>query len=401
MRTDAGPGLESDAYWELLIKKSVSRFFLLSVLSQRPMHGYEIAKSIESCCEGYCKPTDGMIYPTIKELVNGGYIECVPEVIGGRRRNVCHLTANGKEAYRAAARVWAGVLPYLETSVNEAGVGIGRNGAASAYPTLTRSSDSDAQEDKMPQGHNQQVKELVQDHYSATARGATECCDTSCCAPSEDGEVQALYTAEETEDLPDGVLMASAGCGNPTAMASLQPGETVVDFGSGGGIDCFLAARAVGPQGRVIGVDMTPDMVTLARNNARRLGLTNVAFHLAEMERTPLSDESADVLISNCVINLAPDKDAVFQEAFRVLRPGGRLFVSDMVLVEELPPEATADIANWVACLAGAELKTTYLDRMRAVGFAHVQVLSETRLGRWDGWRSRVKSMNITALRPR
>ena len=240
-----------------------------------------------------------------------------------------------------------------------------------------------------------EVKEAVQEHYSAVAQGANDRCGVSSC-----GQPSALYTGEETEDLPAGAVAASAGCGNPTALASLEPGETVVDLGSGGGIDCFLAARAVGSEGRVIGVDMTPDMVDLARRNARNLGLSNVEFHLTEMEHTPVAGASADVIMSNCVINLAHDKDAVFSEAFRMLRPGGRMFVSDMVLVEELPVEASGDIKNWVSCLGGAELKTTYLGRMAAAGFVGIDVMSESQLEASDGWRSKVRSMDIKALKP-
>jgi SAM-dependent methyltransferase len=209
-----------------------------------------------------------------------------------------------------------------------------------------------------------------------------------------------LYSAGETEGLPVEALAASAGCGNPTALASLRPGETVIDFGSGGGIDCFLAARAVGDQGRVIGIDMTEDMIELARSNAGKVGLSNTEFFHAEMERTPIADDTGDILISNCVINLAPDKDAVFREAFRVLKPGGRLAVSDMVLVDVLPEEQTADTANWVACLAGAELKEVYLGRIADAGFADVEVVSETHLENRDGWRANVRSMNIKATKP-
>ena len=206
-----------------------------------------------------------------------------------------------------------------------------------------------------------------------------------------------LYTADEVQGLPDGALAASAGCGNPTALASLRPGETVVDFGSGGGIDCFLAARAVGPQGRVIGIDMTPDMVTLAKENARKLDLTNVEFHLTEMEGTPIQSDSVDVIISTCVINLAPDKDAVFAEAFRILRSGGRLAVSDMVLIEELPAEVVSDPANWVSCLSSAELKTTYIGRLEKAGFTEVEIASEAPYQSDASWSSRVHSMSINA----
>ena len=230
------------------------------------------------------------------------------------------------------------------------------------------------------------IKEIVRERYAEVASGTgCECAETP------------LYTADEVQGLPDGALAASAGCGNPTALASLRPGETVVDFGSGGGIDCFLAARAVGPQGRVIGIDMTPDIVTLAKENARKLDLTNVEFHLTEMEGTPIQSDSVDVIISNCVINLAPDKDAVFAEAFRILRSGGRLAVSDMVLIEELPAEVVSDPANWVSCLSSAELKTTYIGRLEKAGFTEVEIASEAPYQSDASWSSRVHSMSINA----
>jgi SAM-dependent methyltransferase len=172
------------------------------------------------------------------------------------------------------------------------------------------------------------------------------------------------------------VTGASAGCGNPIAIAELQPGEVVLDLGSGGGIDCFLAARQVGPEGRVIGLDMTPDMIKLARRNARKLGTQNVDFRFGEMEDMPLPDESVDVIISNCVINLSPDKDAVFGEAFRVLRPGGRLNVSDIVVNGELPQAIRTRLDAWAGCIAGALEESDYLGRIRAAGFERVEVLS-------------------------
>ena len=251
----------------------------------------------------------------------------------------------------------------------------------------------DVEEDKPKDGRlhlaaakDQKIKEIVRERYAEVASGTgCECAETP------------LYTADEVLGLPDGALAASAGCGNPTALASLRAGETVVDFGSGGGIDCFLAARAVGPEGRVIGIDMTPDMVNLAKQNARKLDLANVEFHLTEMESTPIQSDSADVIISNCVINLAPDKDAVFAEAFRILRPGGRLAVSDMVLVEELPADVVSDPANWVSCLSGAELKSTYIGRLEEAGFTEVEITSEKPYQSDASWSSRVHSMSINA----
>jgi SAM-dependent methyltransferase len=185
-----------------------------------------------------------------------------------------------------------------------------------------------------------------------------------------------FYTPVELANLPHSVIGASAGCGNPLAIGKLQPGEVVLDLGSGGGIDCFLAARQVGPEGKVIGLDMTPDMIKLARRNAKKIGATNVEFRFGEMEDIPLSDKSVDVIISNCVINLSPDKDAVFAEAYRVLRPGGRMSVSDIVVNGELPSSIRDRLDAWARCLAGALEESDYLSRIRAAGFEKVAVAS-------------------------
>ena len=240
-----------------------------------------------------------------------------------------------------------------------------------------------------------EIREIVKGRYAEVARSAGDCCGDSCCETQTN-----LYTLQEVEGLPTEAVMASAGCGNPTAIGALNVGETVVDFGSGGGIDCFLAARAVGPEGSVIGVDMTPDMVSLARENAIKLGATNVEFHLSEMESTPIDAESVDVIISNCVINLSPDKDAVFREAFRILKPGGRVYISDLLLVDELPEEAKADMSNWVSCIGGAEPVDVYLGRMRTAGFEQPEITADTP---WEGseqWASYAHSMNILAHKP-
>ena len=239
------------------------------------------------------------------------------------------------------------------------------------------------------------VKTLVRERYAEVAKAASGCCaDDICGTPSQ------FYDSDQIDGLPSEALLASAGCGNPTAIDDLKPGDTVVDFGSGGGIDCFIAAKAVGEEGRVIGVDMTPDMVDLARRNADSLGMTNVTFHLTEMESTPVAADSVDVIISNCVINLAPDKDAVFREAYRILKPGGRMFISDMVLTAPLPDYAAADARNWVACLSGAEPQEVYLGRMQQAGFERMDIVEDKP---WQGeqeWASRVHSMNIKAYKP-
>jgi arsenite methyltransferase len=212
---------------------------------------------------------------------------------------------------------------------------------------------------------------------------AGEASRASCCGPSEevaedagaDGAAR-FYSVAELADLPGSVTDVSLGCGNPTAIASLQPGEVVLDLGSGGGIDCFIAAGKVGPEGRVIGLDMTPDMIKLARRNAKKVGLKNVEFRYGEMEDIPLPDASVDVVISNCVINLSPNKDAVFGEVFRVLRPGGRMTVSDIVVDGDLPRSVRSRLDAWASCIAGALDESVYLDKIRAAGFEEVEVLS-------------------------
>ena len=245
------------------------------------------------------------------------------------------------------------------------------------------------------------IKEAVRDTYGGIARrfvaeGGTEgkaqanCgCSSepaSCCGPSADaaastGIASALYSAEELANLPEGAAGAALGCGNPTAIAELRPGEVVLDLGAGGGIDCFLAAQKVGPEGRVIGLDMTTDMIKLARRNAKELGMDNVEFRYGEMEDIPLADESVDVIISNCVINLSPDKDAVFREAYRVLRPGGRISVSDIVVDGQLPEAVRKSLDAWAGCVAGALEEGDYLDRIREAGFESVEVASRVGAG--------------------
>lgn len=199
----------------------------------------------------------------------------------------------------------------------------------------------------------------------------------ACCAPAGEEvpleRVAALYRSEDLEQLSADVLALSFGCGNPTAIAALQPGEVVLDLGSGAGLDVLLAARQVGPEGFVYGVDMTPEMVALARRNAAAVGAENVEFRLGTIEELPFADATIDVIISNCVINLSPDKDAVFREAFRVLRPGGRLQVSDTVWLRERP-EAQLDLDAWASCVAGALTVTEYEAKLRRAGFLDVEI---------------------------
>ena len=182
------------------------------------------------------------------------------------------------------------------------------------------------------------------------------------------------YAAAETADLPEAAVLASLGCGNPTALAELRPGETVLDLGSGGGIDVLLSARRVGPTGFAYGLDMTDEMLALARENQRRAGATNVEFLKGTIEAIPLPDHSVDVIISNCVINLSTDKDAVLREAFRVLKPGGRFAVSDVVVRGDVPADIRRSMDLWVGCIAGALEETEYTAKLRSAGFADIEV---------------------------
>jgi len=217
---------------------------------------------------------------------------------------------------------------------------------------------------------------------------ATGCCgpasseeSISCCEPGTTGIAETLYEANSVADLPDAATAASLGCGNPTAIAGLKPGETVLDLGSGGGIDCFLAAKAVGPTGHVIGVDMTDEMLKLANQNKAKLDATNVEFRKGEIENMPVENNSVDIIISNCVINLSPDKDAVFREAFRVLKPGGRFAVSDIVTEGEMPEILRKNMSAWASCISGALDQEDYLEKMRQAGFADVAIESRTSYG--------------------
>jgi arsenite methyltransferase len=215
-------------------------------------------------------------------------------------------------------------------------------------------------------GDARTTRAQVRDRYSTLAGAAR-----SCCGADEESlaYVRALYSDEEIALLPPEVRDLAMGCGNPVALANLQPGMTVIDLGSGGGIDALLAALRVGPSGRVIGVDMTPAMITQAEESAARSGLSNLEFRLGVIEELPVEDELADVVISNCVINLSPEKDRVFREAYRVLRPGGMLAVSDVVVMRPLPPFVTADPAAWSSCVSGAVPLDEYTGLMVQAGF--------------------------------
>ena len=219
------------------------------------------------------------------------------------------------------------------------------------------------------------TRTTVRERYGRVAEGSTGCCG----APDGHAEQSRRlgYTDAEMAAVPQGADLG-LGCGNPTALASLRPGETVLDLGSGAGFDAFLAAQTVGADGHVIGVDMTPAMIAKAQENARTAGISNTEFRLGTVEELPVESASIDVVISNCVINLSPDKPRVFREAFRVLKPGGRLLVSDIVLRAPLPERVRASVAAYVGCVAGAALIDDYLQAIGAAGFTAVQVMKET-----------------------
>lgn len=224
------------------------------------------------------------------------------------------------------------------------------------------------------------IKKAVEEKYAAIARGERKsCCDVTKAMDDVVYNIATMaqgYNSAELAALPEGANLG-LGCGDPTADADLRPGQTVLDLGSGAGVDCFLAARRVGPEGYVIGVDMTDDMLLKARENARRGGFANVEFRKGEIEQLPVESSTVDRIISNCVINLAPDKAKVFAEAYRVLKPGGAITVSDIVSLGEIPPAVRADMEAWAGCTAGALKKEDYLDVIRDAGFSEVLVVKE------------------------
>jgi SAM-dependent methyltransferase len=226
----------------------------------------------------------------------------------------------------------------------------------------------------------EEIRKVVRDGYATIAKSGSSCCSptSSCCSTNASQEISKGigYTEKELEAVPEGANLG-LGCGNPVAFTSLREGETVLDLGSGAGFDCFLAANKVGKSGKVIGVDMTPEMIEKAREHARKGSYENVEFRLGEIENLPAADGSVDVVISNCAINLAPDKERVFKEAFRVLRPRGRLLVSDIVLSRELPSSIRDSMQAYVSCLAGATMKDEYLQIIRKAGFQQVRIIDE------------------------
>ncbi|MCB9708806.1 MAG: arsenite methyltransferase [Myxococcales bacterium] len=253
-----------------------------------------------------------------------------------------------------------------------------------------------------------EIRTQVREEYGNIARSTAggSCCAPGSCGAGANASLGLGYSAEDLAAVPEGANM-DLGCGNPQAIADLREGETVLDLGAGGGFDCFLAAKRVGPKGHVIGVDMTPDMVSKARTNAQKLGTTNVDFRLGEIEHLPIADGTVDVILSNCVINLSPDKGAVFQEAFRVLKPGGRLAISDVVMTRALPESFKNDVTALTGCISGAASVETIRTLLRAAGFDSIEVAVKTEsrafIGEWlpgSGVENYVASATIEAIKP-
>lgn len=226
---------------------------------------------------------------------------------------------------------------------------------------------------------NGEIKKAVREGYARVAKQNGSCCSSTCCGTTKPQEISKKigYTEEELQSAPLGSNLG-LGCGNPTALASIEAGETVLDLGSGAGFDCFLAASKVGPKGRVIGVDMTEEMVARAKENASKGGYKNVEFRQGEIEKLPIEDNIIDLIISNCVINLVPNKERAFKEAFRVLKPGGRLMVSDIVLLKKLPDFVKESIEAYVGCVSGAASREKYLNAIESAGFENVTVIDES-----------------------
>ena len=228
----------------------------------------------------------------------------------------------------------------------------------------------------------QDIKKAVRENYAKVAVNSSCCCSgqaTSCCGqPGMEKEIGSKigYSDKDMEKVPEGSNLG-LGCGNPIALASIKKGEVVLDLGSGAGFDCFLAADKVGTEGKVIGVDMTPEMIEKARGNAKKSGYKNIEFRLGEIENLPVENGSIDLIISNCVVNLSPDKDKVFKEAYRVLKPGGRIMVSDIVLTKELPDDIKNNTLAYVGCVSGAILKESYLKTIEKAGFKNIKVFDE------------------------
>ena len=247
------------------------------------------------------------------------------------------------------------------------------------------------------------IREIVKEKYGEAAKRVAAGQGSACCGASPSSAIAGcdpitsdLYQESEAAVVPAAALQASLGCGNPSLLANLQPGETVLDLGSGGGIDVLLSARRVGPTGKAFGLDMTDEMLALAEENKRKSGLTSVEFVKGEIENIPLPENSVDVIVSNCVINLSGDKDRVFQEAFRVLKPGGRLAISDVVVRGEVPAEIRRSIELWVGCVAGALSENEYREKLRAAHFESIEI-EATRIYNVDDAREFLKAAGIEA----
>jgi len=272
-------------------------------------------------------------------------------------------------------------------------------------PTPLFESGGTAESRALPETASADIKEVVKQKYGEAAlrvkSGGSSCCgattSTGCCDPITTN----LYDAAQAGQIPEEALLASLGCGNPTALAQLNPGEVVLDLGSGGGIDVLLSARRVGPTGKAYGLDMTDEMLVLANDNKRRAGIANVEFLKGEIESIPLPDNSVDVIISNCVINLSADKDKVLREAFRVLKPGGRFAVSDVVTRGEILPEIRQSVLAWVGCLAGALEENEYGRKLAAAGFEKIEV-EPTRIYRAEDAREFLagQGIDVDAIAP-
>ena len=260
-------------------------------------------------------------------------------------------------------------------------------------------------ETKLAESSSETIREKVRRRYGATARGESSGCADACCTSTRSETLG--YSAEQSAIASEAASLG-LGCGNPLAIASLQPGQTVLDLGSGAGFDCFLAARAVGPSGTVIGVDMTHEMLAKARENAHKNGFGNVDFRFGEIEALPVSDESVDVIISNCVINLSPEKQRVFSEAYRVLKPGGRLAIADVVATAILPEQVREDWAAYTGCIAGASQINEVEEMLREAGFDGIKIApkdaSRSFIREWmpgKGIEDYVVSATIEAVKPR
>jgi SAM-dependent methyltransferase len=322
-----------------------------------------------------------------------------PEVIAARAPAAACCDTGAPEAVAAAASATGCCTPSPEAEAAGACCAPAEAAGACCAPTptiITSLAQPRAKESTMDATDS--IKDVVKAKYGAAAlrvaTGSTSCCGgTTSCSTAENPITSNLY-GDESGEVPAEALAASLGCGNPTALAELRPGEVVLDLGSGGGIDVLLSARRVGPEGKAYGLDMTDEMLALARENQRRAGVENVEFLKGEIERMPLPDAAVDVIISNCVINLSPDKDAVLAEAFRVLKPGGRFAVSDVVVRGEVPAAVRRNMELWIGCIAGALEESAYRAKLEKAGFEAIDV-EATRVYSGEGARERLAAAGV------